>query len=99
MKVESQCFETALLGQRRIKWHGYKEFFKANFGPEKCNVGILYQNKNFEGLGNYTGYWTSSENTSFENLGEFYNLDLANDELYANNYYKTGGYSVRCIKD
>ena len=50
MKIESQCFKTAQLGeldQSRIKWHGYKEFFDANFDPEKSNVGILYQNKKY----------------------------------------------------
>ena len=52
---------------------------------------------NFNSLTSYAYFWSSSECSNKSGWGWF--LDYSNDEVSRNNYDRSYGYSVRCVKD
>lgn len=56
---------------------------------------------NDDGLGKYATFWTSSSSVAFPYLASFRALAFDNAELYGrdNGAAKSGGFSVRCVKD
>lgn len=60
-------------------------------------AGYRYYDGSFNAVGNYAGFWSSSE----IDAGSAWRRDLnrGNDALYRYDYFKKAGYSVRCLKD
>ena len=54
-----------------------------------------------DGLGLYASFWTSSNSILYPNLASFRSLAFDNKELYGrgDGAAKSGGFSVRCVKD
>ncbi len=58
--------------------------------------GYRYTNGSFMNVGNYTYWWTSTE----EDFGAWFrDLNYVSPEVYRFYNYKVGGFSVRCLRD
>ena len=68
-----------------------------NFGFSALPAGYRNTDGNYYYEGNYTYFWCSTEN--FSNYAYSMNLRYYNDDAYLYDYYKSYGFSVRCVKD
>jgi len=59
--------------------------------------GYRNNNGNFNNIGNYANFWSSTENNS--NNAWNRNVNYNNSEVNRNNNNKKNGFSIRCIRD
>lgn len=79
-------------------WYGPNEGATNESGFTALPGGVRnYNDGQFLTIGNYGYFWSSSE---FDGTYSWYKYLLSsNGDIYRGNYYKTYGFSVRCIKD
>ena len=59
--------------------------------------GLRVYNGNFDGVGNYGNWWSSTENDTFNATFRYLYYELG--VVFRDNYLKQFGFSVRCIRD
>ena len=59
--------------------------------------GGRHSNGEFDNIGSYGYWWSSSENYSY--IARFLNLYFNDSSVFRNSDYKGFGYSVRCVRD
>ncbi|MBK8804547.1 MAG: hypothetical protein IPN71_21290 [Fibrobacteres bacterium] len=67
------------------------------YGFRALPAGYRYYDGSFNAVGNYAGFWSSSEGDAGYAWGR--DLDAGGDDLYRHYYFKEYGFSVRCLKD
>lgn len=59
--------------------------------------GYRYRTGVFNNIGNYSYWWSATENDTYYNWARYMYYDLSN--VYRGNYFKRSGFSVRCVRD
>lgn len=86
-----------------LKETGFEHWVEPNNGATNSSGftalpgGFLQSSNTFYHLGSYCYLWTSSEYSSANS--NFFQLSTLYPDVYFGNYDKTGGFSLRCIKD
>lgn len=72
------------------------EYNNLNTGFDAFPAGYRNRGGSYKYIGNYTAFWTQSQN---EFYAMYRGLYYFNDGVYRDYFYKSGGFSVRCIKN
>ena len=67
------------------------------FGFSALPAGYRNGNGDFNNEGNRAYFWSSTESVS--GSAYYMGLDFSKDDAFLNSFYKTHGFSVRCVKD
>ena len=67
------------------------------FGFLALPAGYRNGSGDFNNEGNGPYFWSSTESVS--GSAYYMGLDFSNDDAFLNSFYKTSGFSVRCVKD
>ena len=76
---------------------GYYNGTRNNSGFSAVPAGIF--NSSFTNIGNYAYFWTASQNEYNAVTAGYRFLYYNNTGVYRGHYYKSEGYSVRCLRD
>lgn len=86
-----------------LKEAGFEHWLEPNNGATNSSGftalpgGFLQSSNTFYHVGSYCYLWTSTENSPANS--NYFQLSTLYPDVYTGNYDKSGGFSVRCIKD